>query len=362
MKIEINSKKLSKVLDDLRSVVERRNTIPALSNVLIESVDGRLRFTATDLDNTLQIDIDAEHEGENLCVSFERLHGLVKALPEQEITINKLENAWAEIRSETGKFKIQGIERGIFPATEKAEGMSYECAGEDFLSGLSQVAHCIGEAEMNDNRALFELNGCLRFVATDHHSLALCEVHPEQAFLKSDVRWVLLDKAVKQLLSVLNDEEKITVWSNKSLVTFKQGNKTLSSRLPTEPFIAYERILTAKPSLEVKIDKEILGAALTVINAATENNYNREKAVKFVFDKESLTLTKITDDGEEATEVIDCQMSEGLTLGFNLNKLRPLVAHALDNPQFLIEKDKALWVISESGRVKSTQLLMPYRI
>jgi DNA polymerase-3 subunit beta len=302
MKIEINSKQLSSVLDNLRSVVERRTTIPALANVLIESVDGKLRFTATDLDNTLQIEIDAEHEGENLCVSLERLHGLVKALPEQDITIKKLDNAWAEILTETGKFKIQGIEKEKFPSVDNAEGMSYECEGEDFIAGLSRVVQRMAREE--DSRwemraVLMEVNGCLRFVATTGKQMSVCDVAPGQPFLKGDKPFFsesVPQKTVRALLNVFNTEEGIIYLSTENHLQFRQGNKKLTARKLTGKFPAYEMILSGMPSQRIVVDKSELSQTLKTFCAFKDASYEGLKSAQFKFEKNNLAVSALTSE------------------------------------------------------------------
>src|SRR5215212_11132111 len=117
MELTISKTSLQKELGLVQGTVEKKNTIPALSNILIESVgEGTIRITATDLDGTLRCEADAEIKTPGaMCVGARKLFDIARVLPDAPVSFRKDENNWASVKCERSNFRIAGIDKDNFP-------------------------------------------------------------------------------------------------------------------------------------------------------------------------------------------------------------------------------------------------------
>lgn len=363
MYLQFKGKRLGSILGDLRSVIEKRSSMPALSNVLIESVTaGKVRLTATDIDHTLQI--EADHEGlfeGKCCLALDRLLGLAKALPEDDLTITPQESHWAEIKSDTGKYRVMGIDPDSYPVIPTGEAQSYELKGEDLLLALSQVSlHSNNPVKPEWCGVQIELNGGLRAVATTGSSIGICEVKVDQPFLAGTAAWFIPAKGVAALKTVFRSSATVLCWATDYCLFFRADGKLLISRRLASKFPAYERALQGLPTEAVTFDREGLTRALDVLTgfapmeSGTCTNY---KAGLFSFGPAGLAVTAKSFDGEEATEEVDGRAGEEFEHRIDMHLLRPALKNSAEGAQLLTEKGKLVLLVSETGRAKTSHII-----
>jgi DNA polymerase III subunit beta len=372
MRLTANSKQLAASLDSLRSVIERKGTNPILSNVLIEPISkNKIRLVATDLDNSLSLEASViEVTTGQMCVSLDRLHGLLKALPDCEINITLKDNFWAEGETDRGKYKIAGLDPEKFPAIPKEEAQSFELEASDLLKGLGRVSHFMGREEHNKYElrgVALELNGSMRFVAANGFGLGVCDIEPSQKFLPQEkpLSWVIPAKAVRALEGFLEEGEKVLFWASDNTLYFKQGDDLLTTRRPTQPGTVYQPILDQAPTSKVGVDREELSSALETIScfSSIEQGQTKYKSAVFTFTPNGLVISSATQEGETASEEVAGSI-EGEEFQARLDTflLRPALKAAHEDVSFLIEPNKFLVIQSQGENEKLTQVITTMRL
>jgi DNA polymerase-3 subunit beta len=368
MRIEINNKSFAAHLEHLRGVIERRNTIPVLSHVLIESIsDSKLRLSATDLDNTLRLEVSADSTEGKMCLPLERLLAILKSLPDGESTIKLLDNDWAELITDAGKFKIKGMNaEKNWPAIQTVEGVVWECEAEEFILGLSRVASTIGQEE--DMRwelrgVRVEVNGRLRFISTDGACLTVCEVKPEQHYLKADepiFECLIPSKAIRALRQVVGDSGKLVCQADNNRLFFKYANAEFTIRKSSYKFPNYQMVIAGIPTHKVGIETDALMGAIKPLAAFNRlEGKHDKKSVRFVFSKGSLTLYALTPDGEEAECEVDCQADDEMEIKLEVHQVKGILANVHEAAEIFMEDKKLFTVISESDKLRLTQVCLP---
>src|SRR5271168_5182712 len=180
MEITVSKVELLRELTATQGVVERKTTIPILSNYLFEAADGELRLTATDLDLSLRTSCDAKVKKEGSCtIPARKLHDYVKLLPDADITIKLLENHWVSIRCGRSNTKMVGMARSNFPSLPMFPTAGVIQIPTKVLRNLiAKTGFAIAneESRYNLNGALMLLKPeSITMVATDGHRLAHCE-------------------------------------------------------------------------------------------------------------------------------------------------------------------------------------------
>src|SRR6266702_8712436 len=251
MEITVSKFELLRELSATQGVVERKTTIPILSNYLFEAGGDRLSLTATDLDLSLRTSCNAKVKKEGSCtIPARKLHDYVKLLPEADITIKLLENHWVSIRCGRSNTKMVGMARSNFPSLPV-----FPTAG--VVKILAQVLRAMiartGFAIANEE-SRYTLNGALMvlkpesitMVATDGHRLAHVERHGEKFDgVSGELKTLVPKKAMDELKSLVDstDVETIEFAKDESTLFFRIGPRLLTSRQLTGQFPNFEAVL-----------------------------------------------------------------------------------------------------------------------
>ena len=255
MEISVTRNDLLKELTAIQSVVERKTTIPILSNFLVEVVEGpeggQLLITATDLDQAIRTSAKVKVKKAGSCtIPARKLYDYVKLLPEGEISIKLLDNHWVQIRSGRSNTKMVGLGRANYPQVPELPTVSSVKIPVAVLKTL--IARTIFSISNEESR--YTLNGALlilkaesiAMVATDGHRLAFVE-KPEEAMdgISGEKRILIPRKALAELQTLLNstDAEHIEFADDDLWLFFRIGHRTLSSRKLTGQFPNYEAVM-----------------------------------------------------------------------------------------------------------------------
>jgi DNA polymerase-3 subunit beta len=323
MEITVGKFELLRELSATQGVVERKTTIPILSNYLFEAAGDRLSLTATDLDLSLRTSCDAKVKKEGSCtIPARKLHDYVKLLPDADITIKLLENHWVSIRCGRSNTKMVGMARSNFPSLPVFPSAGVVKIPSQVLRAMiarTSFAIATEESRYTLNGALMVLKPeSITMVATDGHRLAHVERTGEKfEGVSGEMKTLIPKKAMDELRSLVDstDVETIEFGKDESTLFFRIGPRLLTSRQLTGQFPNYEAVLPKDNNKTVSIHgEELAGAISRVAQFADE----RSRAVRLKLEKGELKLSASSTETGESEDSIEVDYNgEPLTIGFN---------------------------------------------
>ncbi len=323
MEITVSKFELLRELTATQGVVERKTTIPILSNYLFEAAGDKLSLTATDLDLSLRTSCNAKVKKEGSCtIPARKLYDYVKLLPDADITIKLLENHWVSIRCGRSNTKMVGMAKSNFPSLPVFPTAGVVKIPAQVLRGLiAKTGFAIANEESR-----YTLNGALMvikpesitMVATDGHRLAHIERSGEKFEGVSGEMKTLVPKKAMDELKVLLDSteaESIDFAKDDSTLFFRIGPRLLTSRQLTGQFPNYEAVLPKDNTKSILLHGEDLGSAIARVAQFADE---RSRAVRLKLDKGELKLSaSSTESGESEDSIETDYQGESLTIGFN---------------------------------------------
>jgi len=324
MEITISKFELLRELAATQGVVERKTTIPILSNYLFEASGDRLSLTATDLDLSLRTSCNAKVKKEGSCtIPARKLHDYVKLLPDADITIKMLENHWVSIRCGRSNTKMVGMARSNFPSLPVFPTAGVVKIPAQVLRGMiARTSFAIANEESR-----YTLNGALMvlkpetitMVATDGHRLAHVERSGDKfEGVSGELKTLVPKKAMDELRSLVDadqDVETIEFAKDDSTLFFRIGPRLLTSRQLTGQFPNYEAVLPKDNNKSVPLHGADLAAAIARVSQFADE---RSRAVRLKLEKGELKLSaSSTETGESEDSIETDYNGETLTIGFN---------------------------------------------
>ena len=323
MEITVSKFELLRELTATQGVVERKTTIPILSNYLFEASGDKLSITATDLDLSLRTACNAKVKKEGSCtIPARKLHDYVKLLPDADISIKMLENHWISIRCGRSNTKMVGMARSNFPTLPIFPTAGVIKIPAQVLRGMiAKTGFAIASEESR-----YTLNGALMvlkpesitMVATDGHRLAHIERGGEKfEGISGELKTLIPKKAMDELRSLLDstDAEAIEFAKDESTLYFRIGQRLLTSRQLTGQFPNYEAVLPKDNTKSVTLPSDELGAAISRVAQFADE---RSRAVRMRMEKGELKLSASSSETGESEDTIETSyQGESLTVGFN---------------------------------------------
>lgn len=321
MKFRISREALLKPLQVVSGVVEKRQTLPILSNVLLTVSSNRLTLTGTDLEveMTASTDLQNAEEGEST-LPARKFMDICKSLPEgAEIDIT-IDAQRAQIKSGKSRFTLATIAATDFPATEKITGANeYTLSQAQLKQLIDQTAFCMANQDVRYylNGLLLELKqDALRSVATDGHRLALCEVKCD--LVPGDVTQVIVPrKGVMELSRLLSESDAVCKLElNANFLRISFDDMVFTSKLIDGRFPDYDRVIPKGGDKIVIADREVLRQGLQRASILSNEKY---RGIRLSFGKDVLRATVNNPEQEEALEEIDVNYDgDEIEIGFNV--------------------------------------------
>jgi DNA polymerase III subunit beta len=323
MEITVSKFELLRELTATQGVVERKTTIPILSNYLFEAGADKLSLTATDLDLSLRTSCNAKVKKEGSCtIPARKLHDYVKLLPDADITIKLLENHWVSIRCGRSNTKMVGMARSNFPSLP-----AFPTAGVVKIpAGVLREMIAKTTFAIANEESRYTLNGALMvlkpesitMVATDGHRLAHIERGGEKfEGVSGEMKTLVPKKAMDEIKSLLDstDVEQIEFAKDESTLFFRIGPRLLTSRQLTGQFPNYEAVLPKDNNKSVTVNcDDLTGAIQRVAQFADE----RSRAVRMKIEKGELKISaSSTETGESEDSIETNYNGDSVTIGFN---------------------------------------------
>lgn len=342
MEFSVSKSQLLKELALTQGVVERKTTIPILSNLLIEAQGSTLRISATDLDLGMRCGCPAEVKEEGGgTVPAKRFLEIVRSLPESEIRLKVLENHWVQLTCERSSFKLVGMAQDNFPALPP---VPKELATLPAVVLAAMIHRTIFAISSEESR--YTLNGALlvlkpesvTMVATDGHRLALVEREVAVQGLKTELRVLVPKKAMAELLRLLAEGDEqlgVKLAKDEGHLFFSLGERVLLSRMLTGQFPNYEAVLPRENNRLVELDRALVGDAIRRVALLADE---RSRAIRLQLDKEHLEVFSSGGEYGEAREVLDAAFpGEPLQIGFNYQYLLDFLSVGGDGGKFVLE-------------------------
>jgi len=371
MEFSTSKAELLKELNLTQGVVEKKTTIPILSNLLVEAEGSTLHLSATDLDLGIRCSCPAKVKKEGAgTIPAKRLLEIIRSLPEAEVRFKVLENHWVQLNCERSSFKLVGMARDNFPVLPEAPKSLATIPAGVFTAMIHKTIFAISSEESR-----YTLNGALlllkpdsvTMVATDGHRLALIEREMAVEGIKNELRVLIPKKAMgelQRLLAEVDESLPVQFAKDESHLFFSVGTRLLIARMLTGQFPNYEAVLPKENKQVVELDRDTLNAAVRRVALLADE---RSRAIRLQLDKDKLEIFASSGDYGEAHETLDAAYpNEQIQIGFNYQYLLDFLGVLGDGSKVRLElKDEQSAGQLRPGNEESYKyryVVMPMRI
>jgi DNA polymerase-3 subunit beta len=346
MQFAINREPFLKELQLLQSIIDKKNTIPILSNLLLQAEveKNEAKLIATDLEVGMKCKCQAKvKKGGALTISAKKLFEIVRALPEAEITIEKLDNNWISIMCKKAQFKIVGMPKEEYPSLPDYDfSKAIRLSSSLMRDMINKTAFA---ATQEDTR--FALNGGLMnlkgdkliMVATDAHRLCFYDHKMKDTVSKDEIHVIIPKKALLELRSMIEDEDEIAIGKTENHIFFQIGERILLSRLIEGQYPNYDKVIPKNNDKSISLPTKEIAAIVKRISLLSNE---RSKAIKLRITQGKLEVSSNNPELGEAQEEIDIDyQGEELIIGFNAQYLIDFF-NVVDDEKIILEmRDEA---------------------
>ena len=366
LKIKTTNDKLLGPLQQVTGIVERRHTLPILSNVLLTASGGKVDFLATDLE--VQITSTASLEGNAegaVTVGARKLYDILRSLPEDaEVSLEAKENRMT-VKAGKSRFNLQTLAAADFPkmveAREASKTLSLPQKALKDALGLVQFAMAVQDIRYYLNGVLFSVEkDTLRVVATDGHRLSFAS-----RALDGDhgsVEAILPRKTVLELIKLLGDtDDPVALAIGSNQVRFSFGGIEIVSKIVEGKFPDYQKVIPTTHKNRVSLDRTTLVQSL---NRAAILSNEKIRGVRLVFTKDALSIICTNNEQEEAEEGLALDYDgDPLDIGFNISYLLDVLNHVDTSTVSVAMGDSnSSALVQIPGREDFKYVVMPMRI
>ncbi len=366
MRFTLQREAFLKPLAQVVNVVERRQTLPVLANLLVQVKDGQVSLTGTDLEVEMisRTMVEDAQDGETT-IPARKLFDILRALPDgSRVTISQTGDK-VTVQAGRSRFTLATLPANDFPSVDEVEATERVVVPEAGLKELiERTAFAMAQQDVRYylNGLLFDLrDGLLRCVATDGHRLALCEMELEKA--GGAKRQIIVPrKGVTELLRLLEAADReVELEVGRSHIRVKRGDVTFPSKLIDGRFPDYEAVIPIGADREVKVDREALRASLQRAAILSNEKY---RGVRVEVSPGQLKISAHNPEQEEAQEEIEADTKvDDLAIGFNVNYLLDALSALRDEHVVIQLRDaNSSALVREASSEKSRHVVMPLRL
>lgn len=325
MNIKINRDTLLKPLSSVSSIVERRHTLPILSNLLLEANEEQMVLTATDLEMQISLSVNTSVGGAlSTTISAKKLLDICRALPENTEINMTTNDSRVAVKAGKSKFNLQTLPANDYPVMTKAIGnpTAQITIGQGNLKRLlKQVEFAMAQQDIRYylNGLLFEVNANrLSLVGTDGHRLSYTSTELSQNYDKQEI--ILPRKTVIELIKLLDDsDEEVIVEIAAGQVNFAFSDIRLISKVIDGKFPDYTRVIPTGHQNHFTVNR--MAILLSMQRASILSN-EKYRGIRMVLGQNSLRMISTNSEQEEAEEELEIEYTgDALDIGFNVTYL-----------------------------------------
>ena len=370
MQFVVSKQNLQKELGYVQGVVEKKNTIPVLSNILIESVgDGTIRMTGTDLDVTIRCDMDAEDikTPGSICVQARKLFEIARLLPDAPVTFKKEANDWVTVTCDKSRFKMVGVSKEAFPEVPSFKSAPTKISAGIIKAFIDRTIFAITQEEsrytLSGAKFMLDDQGA-RMVTTDGHRLAFVEKKGVSKDGTDAIDTLIPRKTLAELTKLTAGEEgEISLGMDGNHIFFEVGTRLLISRMLYGQFPNYEMVMPKNNDKEVQFDGGLLNQAIRRVALMADE---RSHAIRFHLGANELVISSQNAEEGEANETIQTDYAGDETdIGFNAQYLQDFLNVVGDSAvkfEFKDGNSQAQLRPADGGDYDYKYIVMPRRI
>ena len=368
MEFTIKQQVLKEELGFIQGVVERKSTIPVLSNILIESLgENEIRILGTDLDVTIRCDAEAEiKQAGSMCIQARKLFDIVRTLDGGDVHFKKLENEWVQMKAGRASFRLAGVSREQYPELPIFKSAPMKLSSDIFNYFIHNTAFAITneQSRFTLSGAKFMISdGKARMVTTDGHRLAFIEKAIDEAG-DTTMDVLIPKKALTELVKISRDSDgEIQFGEDQNHIYFQTGGRLLITRKLSGNFPNYEMVMPKDNDKTVIFDLAEMKNAVRRISLMADE---RNRSVRITIRKDEVEITAQSSEEGEGQEFVqaDYDGSEEVTLGFNWQYLQEFLNNvgALENAAPDTANDSATTNETDGDKVRVKETKGPTRI
>jgi DNA polymerase-3 subunit beta len=365
MKLSATREQILAPLQSVIGVVERRQTMPVLSNVLLAARNNRVSVTGTDLEVELVATSDAQvQQPGDVTVPGRKLLDIFRALPEKTSVTVATDGERVSIKAGKSRFTLSTLPASEFPVVDEINAQQTLTLSQgDFRRLIDKTHFSMAQQDVRYylNGLLLETDGkILRAVATDGHRLALCEAELETK-AKNNQQVILPRKGVLELQRILGGDGNVDLAIGTNHVRAQIGDIRFTSKLIDGRFPEYGRVIPANPSKLVEADRDGLRQALQRTAILSNEKY---RGVRINFKTDVITIQAHNPEQEEAEDQVEVSyQGDEVEIGFNVNYLLDALA-AVDSEKVTLglTDGNSSCLVRAAGTTNTKYVVMPMRL
>jgi DNA polymerase III subunit beta len=371
MQFIVSKQNLQKELGFVQGVVEKKNTIPVLSNILIESVgESTIRITGTDLDVTIRCDMDAEEISApgSICVQARKLFEIARLLPDAPVSFKKEDNEWVTVKCDKASFKMVGVAKEAFPEVPTSKSAPTKLSASILKTFIDRTIFAITQEEsrytLSGAKFVLDESGA-KMITTDGHRLAYVErKNVTKNSDKAAIDTLIPRKTLAELTKLTTGfDEEINLGMDENHIYFQVGPRLLISRMLYGQFPNYEMVMPKNNDKSVEFDSSVLNHAIRRVALMSDE---RSHAIRFHLEPNQLVISSQNAEEGEAHETLQAEYAgEETDIGFNAQYLQEflnVIGDAKVSFEFKDGNSQAQLHPSENGEYDYKYIVMPMRI
>ena len=371
MHFVVSKQNLQRELGFVQGVVEKKNTIPVLSNILIESVgESTIRFTGTDLDVTIRCDMDADDISVpgSICVQARKLFEIARLLPDAPVTFKKEDNDWVTVTCDKTRFKMVGIKKEDFP-----EVPSFKSAPTKISAAVIKVFVDRTIFAITQEESRYTLSGA-KFILDDTGAKMITTVGHRLAYVErkgvskngsaESIDTLIPRKTLAELTKLTAGYEgDISLGMDGNHIFFEVGPRLLISRMLYGQFPNYDMVMPKANDKSIQFDAALFNSAIRRVALMADE---RSRAIRFHLEPNQLIISSQNAEEGEARETMQTEYNgEEVDIGFNAQYLQDFLNAIGDGAVTFEFKDgnsQAQLRPAESGEYEYKYVVMPMRL